>query len=46
MIEHARTLPPWKVDLVKEAIRVIKQETGCFVTVEKIARRVPFTLVG
>jgi hypothetical protein len=41
MSEQARTLPRWKVDLVKETIGVIEQETRCVVTVEKIARRGP-----
>jgi hypothetical protein len=41
MSEQARTLPRWKVDLVKETIRVIEQEMRCVATVEKIARRVP-----
>jgi hypothetical protein len=35
-------LPQWKVDVVKEAIRLIQREPGCLATVEKVCTKVPF----
>ena len=35
------TLPQWKIDLVREAIRIIEGEKGCRVTAAMIARRIP-----
>ena len=40
------TLPQWKIDLVREAMRVIKVEKGRRVTAAMIARRIPsFSMV-
>jgi hypothetical protein len=36
-----RQLPQWKIDFVREAMRVIKVEKGCPVTSTMIARRIP-----
>ena len=35
------TLPQWKIDLVREAIRIIEGEKGRRVTAAMIARRIP-----
>jgi hypothetical protein len=35
------TLPRWKIDLVREAIRFIQDEMGGPVTAKVIARRIP-----
>jgi len=35
------TLPRWKIDLVREAIRFIQDEMGGPVTAKLIARRIP-----
>jgi hypothetical protein len=35
------TLPQWKIDLVREAMKVIEGEKGCPVTATMIARRIP-----
>jgi hypothetical protein len=35
------TLPQWKIDLVREAIRIIEGEKGRTVTAAMIARRIP-----
>ena len=35
------TLPQWKIDLVREAIKIIEGEKGRRVTAAMIARRIP-----
>jgi hypothetical protein len=40
------TLPQWKIDLVREAIKIIEGEKGRRVTAAMIARRNPFILDG
>ena len=37
----ASTLPQWKIDLVREAIKIIEGEKGRPVTAAMIARRIP-----
>jgi hypothetical protein len=34
-------LPKWKIELVRDAMRLIEAEKGCRVTAEVIARRIP-----